>query len=155
MTDLGTGIVRAGVDLAVDDDTAANACSESDADSVLSTLCSAGYELAVCSSISVVLDEYRLVDSLLDILHHRSVLKAQVVGVLDDTCCAVSDSGSTNADPLDIVDSELCVLYSLKSHSCHIVSNFLFGTGAVCLGACLCNDVVLLVYHSGNDISTA
>ena len=155
MPDFCTGKIGACVDLPVNDDTAPYARAQGDAYGVVCALGSPGNKFAVCGSVCVVLHEYGLVNVLLDVLDHGSVYKAQVVGVLNDPVPAVGNAGGADADPLDLIHGQLCIFHCLDCHFCHIPCDLPIRPGAVGLGACLCQNVVLFVHDTCYNVGAA
>ena len=124
MTDFCAAEVGATVDFAVNDNTGTYACSQGDADCILSALCCAGYIFAVSGSVGIIFNKGRLAQGSFQILHHRGVFKAQVVGIFDDSGSAVCNTRCAYANPLDILHGKAGLFYGLLCHLCHICGNF-------------------------------
>ena len=155
VTDFSTAEVRAAVNLAVNDDTATNTSAQCNADCILCTLCSTCNIFAVSSCICIVFNECLLAEGIFHILYHRSVDKAQIVGIFDDTSFAVCNTRCTNADPFNLIHSQTGFFGCFLCNLCHICCNFLFRTWQVGLYACLCKNFICFVYHACYDIRTA
>ena len=155
VTNFSAAEVGAAVDLAVNDDAGADTGAQCDADRILCTLGCACHILAVCCGVGIVLNESGLAQFGFQILHHGGVVEAQIVGVFDDAGSTVGNAGGAHADPLDLIHGQTSLFGCLTGHLCHICGDLLLRTGQVGLHACLCQDLIALVYHAGNNVCTA
>ncbi len=155
MTQLCAREIRAGIDLAVDDDTAADARSQRDADCVRSALCCARNVLAVSSRICVILHKCRSAGRLGNPLDHRDIVEIEVIGILNDAGHGIRDARRTNADPLDLLRCQSALADRIQCAGCHICRNLLCGTRTVGLAGDLPENVVILVNQSGDDVRAA
>ena len=125
MAKLSTCEVEAGVNLIVDDDTAANTSTECDHNGVLGALSNTCNGLSLSSSISIVFDENSLVctESCGELGLHIIVAEGEIVCVNDLTGFAVCSTGSCDTDRADIVHSKACLVNDLSAKSGNISSD--------------------------------
>ena len=82
-------------------------------------------------------------------------MESQVVGIFDHAGGAVCNARCADADPLDVSHGQTSLFCCLLGNLRHICGDLLFRTGQVCLDACLCQDLIALVDHAGNNVCAA
>ena len=155
VADLCAREIGACIDLAVDDDAAADARAERDADCIDRALCSARDKFAVGCGVRVILNECRSAGRLGDPLDHRDIVEIEVVGIFDDAGRRICDARRTDADPLDLLRRQACLRDRVQRAGGHIRRDLLCGARTVGLARDLFENLIILVYESGDDIRAA
>ena len=92
---------------------------------------------------------------LLHYLNNRQVEETEVVGILDDACFGVCCARCADADRLDIVKCESCLLDSFKRDLSHICADLLSRSRQQRLCGRLCDYLVVFIYDAGFDVCSA
>ena len=106
MADFQTGVVEAGVQLAVQHGAAAHTGAQSDGHHGLAALARTGGVLAQRRGVGVVLNIDLLAQTGLEHLGQRHIVEVQVGPVLHNAVLGVNDAGRTDAHRLDVVHGE-------------------------------------------------
>ena len=151
----GTGIVAAGINLMVDNDTAAHASAQSDGDGVVSALQGTRHVLAVGRGIGIILhkDLFTLHTLGKHLLHGR-IFKGQVVGKLDDARGLIDGAGRANSHPGHIGQCNAGVLQSGIGRLSHSVRHLL-GVFQLCFRGSPRDDLVILIHDADGNIGAA
>ena len=156
MAKLSAREVESGVNLAVNDDAAAQTRAERDHDGILSSLSNARESLSLSSSVSVVFDIHLLaVEESGELSGDGVVSEGDVVGVFDDTSVAVSRTGSSDSGIGDIVEGKTAFGDELSAKSAHVFDDRIAASFGFSGGTAFFYDFVIFVYDTYSDISAA
>ena len=155
MAELSARVVGAGIDLSVDDDTAADSGAEGNGHSVPRSLGRAREELAEGGRVGVVLDLYLLMEAFLHHIGDLPVGEEEVGRGLDDARLGIDRAGHADTDILDVVRGDPGFFDSLKDYRRHRVANLRLGTGNGRFASRLRYYIILLINDSGHDVCAA
>ena len=155
VTQLRAREVGAAVNLAVDDDAAADACAEGDGNGVLRALCGACEVLSQSRRVRVILDEHLFAEALVHHLGDLPVVEVKVRGILDDAGLRVHRAGNADTDALHLVHGDARLLARLHRDLRHAVADIALGTGHIGLAGRLGDNLVVFVHHTRDDVGTA
>ena len=82
-------------------------------------------------------------------------MEIEVVGIFDDAGRAICNARRTDADPLDLLRRQTCLRDRVQRAGRHIRRDFLCGARTVGLARDLFENLIILVYESGDDIRAA
>ena len=156
VAELAAGKVAAGVDLAVDDNAAADACAKCDSQCIVCACKCACLIFAVSCCVSVILQNDEL--AVCALCHHVAeleVLEIEVVSKFNDAGSTVNGARAADADPRYIVEGQAGLCQCIVAYSENRIAECVFRARNGRRMGSLCDDRVVFVYDTDGNVCAA
>ena len=151
MAQLGTGVVEAGKNLAVDDDSAADSGTQGDGHRILCPLGRTGDVFAIGRRIGVVLNIHLAAQQRFHVGLQRPIVVAEVRVELHHAALAVHAAGGADAHPLQVAHRKLMLFGQLTAKPCNLLLHFFRRPRQPGEAACTVHNVMVFVHKAGRN----